>query len=157
MAEDGITAAFNSVTELLCRDHRRLDSILADAKRCLVAGDLPRASARFAEFRVGLDHHIAAEESVLFPAFDKFTGGGGGGLTRVMRVEHAEIRRLMAEVASNLELGDEERHATPLAALTARIYAHNGKEERMLYPAIERTAREADALEALLRRTRLAL
>ena len=155
MVEDGIAAASNSVTELLCRDHRRLDSILAEAKRCLVAGDLSRASARFVEFRDGLDRHIAAEEDVLFPAFEKFTGGDG--VTQVMRMEHAEIRRLMAEVASNLELGDEDRHATPLAALTARIYAHNGKEERMLYPAIERTAREADALEALLRRIRLAL
>ena len=155
MVEDGITAVSNSVTELLCRDHRRLDSILADAKRCLVAGDLPRASARFAEFRGGLDHHIAAEEWVLFPAFEKFTGGGG--LTQVMRMEHAEIRRLMAEVASNLERGDDERHATPLAALTARIYAHNGKEERILYPATDQAARDADALEALLRRVLLAL
>ena len=158
MVEDGIAAASNSVTELLCRDHRRLDSILAEAKRCLVAGDLPRASARFVEFRDGLDRHIAAEEDVLFPAFETFTGGDGSGPTQVMRIEHAEIRRLMAEVASNLERGDGERHATtPLAALTARIYAHNGKEERILYPAIEQAAREADALEALLRRTLSAL
>jgi iron-sulfur cluster repair protein YtfE (RIC family) len=157
MVEDGITEACNSVTGLLCRDHRRLDSILADAKRCLAAGDLPRASARFAEFRDGLEHHIAAEEEILFPAFEAFTGGDGGGPTHVMRMEHAEIQRLMAEVASNLEHGDGERHATPLAALTARIYAHNGKEERILYPAIEQAARAADALEVLLRRTVLAL
>jgi iron-sulfur cluster repair protein YtfE (RIC family) len=157
VVEDGITEACNSVTELLCRDHRRLDSILADAKRCLVAGDLPRASARFAEFRDGLEHHIAAEEEILFPAFETFTSGAGGGPTHAMRMEHVEIRRLMAEVASNLERGDGERHTTPLAALTARIYAHNGKEERILYPAIEQAAREADALEALLRRTLLAL
>ncbi len=157
MVEDEITAA-SSVSELLGRDHRRLDSMLADAKRWLVAGDLPRASARFAEFRDGLEHHIAAEEEVLFPAFETLTGGAGGGPTHVMRLEHAEIRRLMAEVASNLERGDGERHATtPLAALTARIYAHNGKEERILYPAIEQAAREADALEALLRRTLSAL
>jgi hypothetical protein len=60
-------------------------------------------------------------------------------------------------VASSLERGDEEMHVTPLAALTARIYAHNGKEERILYPAIEQAARDADALEALLHRTLLAL
>jgi iron-sulfur cluster repair protein YtfE (RIC family) len=158
MVEDGITAAAsNSVTELLCRDHRRLDSILAEAKRCLVAGDLPGASTRFAEFRDGLELHISAEEEVLFPAFETFAGGAGGGPTTVMRMEHAEIRRLMAEVASNLERGDGERQATPLAALTARIYAHNGKEERILYPAIDQAAREADALEGLLRRIQLAL
>jgi hemerythrin-like domain-containing protein len=157
MVEDGITAASSSLMEVLSRDHHRLDSILADVKRCLVAGDLLRAAARFAEFRDGLDHHIAAEEEVLFPTFERFTSGAGGGPTQVMRMEHAEIRRLMAEVASSLERGDEEMHVTPLAALTARIYAHNGKEERILYPAIEQAARDADALEALLHRTLLAL
>ena len=58
----------------------------------------------------------------------------------------------MAEVASNLERGGDERHTTPLAALTARVYAHNGKEERILYPATDQAARDADALEALVRR-----
>jgi len=146
-----------SVTELLCHDHRRLDSLLAEAKRCLVAGDFPRASARFAGFRDGLERHIAVEEEILFPAFETFTGGAGRGPTEVMRSEHAELRRLMAEVAASFERGDGEGYATPLAALTARIYAHNGKEERILYPAIEHAAREAGALEELLRRTRSAL
>jgi hypothetical protein len=67
-----------------------------------------------------------------------------------MRLEHSEIRRLMAEIASELERGGDEEHTTPLAALTARIYAHNGKEERILYPAMDRSVRAADALEALL-------
>lgn len=151
MVEDGISVASNSVTELLGRDHRRLDTILADAKRWLVAGDLPRASARFAEFRDGLEHHIAAEEEILFPAFETLTGGARGGLTHIMRMEHAEIRRLMGEVASNLERGGDAGHTTPLAALTARVYAHNGKEERILYPATDWAARDG-ALEALVRR-----
>jgi hypothetical protein len=38
----------------------------------------------------------------------------------------------MAEVTSNLERGGDEWHTTPLAALTARVYAHNRKEERIL-------------------------
>jgi len=46
---------------------------------------------------------------------------------------------------------------TPLGALTARIYAHNGKEERILYPATDKAARDADALEALVQRIRPAL
>jgi iron-sulfur cluster repair protein YtfE (RIC family) len=152
MVEHGTTAAPASVTQLLGLDHRRLDAILADAKRWLAAGDLPRASSRFSEFRDGLEHHIAAEEEILFPAFEALTGAAGGGPTRVMRLEHAEIQSLMDEVASSLERGGDASHTTPLAALTARVYAHNGKEERILYPAADRVARDTLVLKQLMRR-----
>ncbi len=108
-------------------------SILADAKRCLAAGDVRRASACFSEFRDGLERHIAVEEKVLFPAFEKRAGVAATRPTHAMRSEHAEIRRLMAEVASNLARGAYGHHAKPLAALTARVYLHSLKEERILY------------------------
>lgn len=145
-----VRAASDSVTQLLSLDHRRLDSILADVKRSLAAGDLHRASARFSEFRDGLEHHIDAEEQVLFPAFEALTGAAGGGPTHVMRLEHAEIRRLLAEVATNFARGGDADHTTSLAALTARIYAHNGKEERILYPATDQAVDDAVAREELV-------
>jgi hemerythrin-like domain-containing protein len=154
MVESGIAAPPESLTHLLSLDHRRLDAVLAAAKQSLHAGDIVRGFARFSEFRDGLERHIAAEEEVLFPVFEALTGGAGGGLTSVMRLEHGEIRRLMAEIASELERGGEDGNPTPLAALTARIYAHNGKEERILYPAMDEATRDADALEALLPRIR---
>jgi hypothetical protein len=58
----------------------------------------------------------------------------------------------MAEVASSLERPNEEGCATPLAALTARVQARNGKEERVLYRAADRVARKGGALEALVAR-----
>jgi iron-sulfur cluster repair protein YtfE (RIC family) len=149
MLESGITAPLESLTQILSLDHRRLDAIFAAAKHSLFAGDIARGLARFSEFRNGLERHIAAEEEVLFPVFEALVGGTGGGPTHAMRLEHIEIRRLMAEIASALERGDG--HAPPMAALTARIYAHNGKEERILYPAMDRVTRDAGALDALLR------
>ena len=151
VAENAVPAA-ESVAHLLGRDHRRLDAVLALAKQSLHAGDIARGRERFAEFRDGLERHIAAEEEVLFPAFEALAGGAGGGPTHVMRLEHAELRRLMAEIAGELERGGEAGHATPLAALTARIYAHNGKEERILYPALDRALCDAELREALWRR-----
>lgn len=153
MADEALAAPAASVAQLLRLDHHRLDAVLAAAKQSLRAGDVARARARFAEFREGLERHIAAEEEVLFPAFEALTGGAGGGPTRVMRSEHGELRKLMDEIAAGLE-GGAEGHTTPLAALTARIYAHNGKEERILYPALDRVARDAGTLEALVDRIR---
>ena len=145
-----------SLAHLLAHDHRRLDAGLVAAKESLRAGDVAGGSARFSEFRDGLERHIAVEEEILFPAFEALAGGAARGPLHVMRMEHGEIRTLMAEIAAALEGGAEAR-ATPLAALTARLYAHNGKEERILYPAIDKAAREAHALEALLHRTLSAL
>ena len=89
--------------------------------------------------------------------FESLTVSAGGGPTHVMRVEHSELRRLMAEIVSELERGGDGGPTTPLAALTARIYAHNGKEERILYPALEQAARDTDELEPLVRRIRTRL
>jgi iron-sulfur cluster repair protein YtfE (RIC family) len=140
----------DSVTERLGADHGRLDFVLADVKRLLAAGQLARASARFAAFRDGLARHIAVEEEVLFPAFEG--SAGLAGPIHVMRAEHAEIRRLMAEVASSLADGAAGCRTTPLAALTARVFAHNGKEERILYPAMDRVGLAAAVCDELVRR-----
>jgi iron-sulfur cluster repair protein YtfE (RIC family) len=141
------------VTAVLSRDHRLLDSLLADVKRRLAARDLRAASADFSRFREGLERHMDAEEELLFPAFEALTGASGGGPTHVMRLEHAELRRLLSEVTGSLARGGGEGRVTPLAALTARIYAHNGKEERILYPASDRAAGdpERDELARALR------
>lgn len=153
MLDEAIPPAQDTVTALLGRDHRRLDGLLADSKRALAAGELPRAAALFADFRDGLERHIVAEEDLLFPAFETATGITAGP-TQVMRNEHAEIRRLLGEIAGRLAGGVEEGHATSLAALTALLYAHNGKEERILYPATDRATAEAGALPDLLARVR---
>jgi iron-sulfur cluster repair protein YtfE (RIC family) len=152
LAVHAIPAPSEPLKHLLGLDHRRLDAILAATKRSLRAGDIARGLAQFREFRDGLERHIAAEEDVLFPSFESLVGGAGGGPTHVMRQEHDEIRRRMGEIVSALERGGHEELTTPLAGLTARIYAHNGKEERILYPAMDRAARDAGALEGLLRR-----
>ena len=142
------------VSELLGVDHSRLDAVLADAKRLLVAGEMGAARERFGVFREGLERHIEAEEQVLFPVFEHLIGSAHGGPTHVMRVEHTELRKLMAEVAGILDTAAAEGLTTPLAALTARIYAHNGKEERILYPMTDRLAREAGTLDDLVSRLR---
>ena len=144
------SAAPDSVSELLGADHGRLDFVLADVKRLLAAGQLALASTRFVAFRDDLERHIAADEEVLFPAFERSSGLVGP--IHVMREEHLEIRRLMAEVAASLADGAAGCRATPLAALTARTFAHNGKEERILYPAMDRAGVAAAVWEELAHR-----
>jgi iron-sulfur cluster repair protein YtfE (RIC family) len=138
-----------TVAEIFGRDHRGLDGLLRDAERSLEAGQAARAAVIFSRFREGLERHIEAEEEILFPAFEELTGITRGP-TGVMRTEHEEIRRLLKEVAARLQPASDA--AAPLAALTALLVGHNGKEERFLYPMIDRAAAEAGELEALVER-----
>ena len=126
-----------SLVDLLATDHRRLDRLLAEAKCRLAAADIGRAAAEFAEFREGLERHFAAEEAVLFPALERCARSSGCEVTRILRIEHAVLQGLMEAVSQALSGASQPRHASQLPALTARIYAHNGKEERLLHPLVE--------------------
>ncbi|HEY8492702.1 MAG TPA: hemerythrin domain-containing protein [Myxococcota bacterium] len=151
-----------TITDLLSADHRRLDDLLADAKQALRAGEPARAVEPFTAFREGLERHIVVEEEQLFPVFEELTGIVNGP-TGVMRSEHAELRRLLAEIADGIARAAQDAAAAstgagdpshglaqPLASLTALLFAHNGKEERILYPATDRAAEAAGRLEALV-------
>ena len=140
-------ACSQSITTLLGADHRWLDQRLVEAKRRLAAGEVARAAEEFAAFRAGLERHIEVEETVLFPALERHTGAA---LTAVLREEHVELRRLLEAVAGALRASTPGSHATPWPALTARIYAHNGKEERLLYPLADQRLRAEPQLRAEL-------
>jgi hemerythrin-like domain-containing protein/uncharacterized protein (DUF2249 family) len=121
-----------ATTEYLEGDHDRLDALLLEARRLADAGSFERARALFREFRCGLSRHIEIEEQVLFPTFERLTGIAAGP-TRVMRMEHVEIRVLMETLAAAFD-SDDERTGARVDALVAVLSEHNMKEERMLYP-----------------------
>ena len=143
-----VTEGARSVTEYLQGDHERLDAILREVDRLAEAGDPARAGLRFAEFACGLGRHIDAEESVLFPAFEKMTGISEGP-TAVMRQEHIEIRRRIEEVAAGLRAPNAPGARQAIAALVEVLSLHNMKEEGVLYPMADQAAggqREQDDL-----------
>ncbi|HEY8428385.1 MAG TPA: hemerythrin domain-containing protein [Sandaracinaceae bacterium] len=138
------------VTELLEIDHRRLDALLADARTLASGGSFEDAAARFAEFRCGLDRHIDVEEKVLFPVFEDATGMTHGP-TAVMRHEHVQIRRGMADVSDALARRDADGVRASIGALEDVLSTHNLKEERVLYPMTDEAVGDDRAREELVR------
>ena len=137
-----------NVTEYLEGDHQRLAAILEEVERLAGAAAFPEAGMRFAEFACGLGRHIDAEETILFPAFEKMTGMAGGP-TMVMRDEHVEIHRRMEGVAAELKARKLAGIHQAIAALVEVLSAHNMKEEEVLYPMADQAAggpREQDDL-----------
>ena len=73
-----------------------------------------------------------------------------GGPTFVMRHEHRRIEEQIQAIDGNIT-GDNADDAEPEQALLALLAAHNLKEERVLYPAIDQVATPEECGEILMK------
>jgi regulator of cell morphogenesis and NO signaling len=125
-----------TITAFYEQDHDRLDELFKTFQR-LKRSDFAKAKEVFKEFKFGLQRHIVWEEDILFPLWEKETGIKEGGATSVMRTEHRQIGQHLEAIHQkvidqNPDSDQEEQ------ALLALLGSHNMKEERVLYPGIDR-------------------
>ncbi|HEX7766481.1 MAG TPA: hemerythrin domain-containing protein [Nitrospira sp.] len=128
MPERTISAVFDE-------DHDRLDALFKSFQT-LKRTDFPKAKSAFLEFKTGLQRHVAWEEDVMFPLWEKKSGMTGGGPTIVMRREHQEIQDCLESIyrkvqAQNLETDREEE------VLLDLVDRHYMSEEEVLYPEMD--------------------
>ncbi|MFO0775366.1 MAG: hemerythrin domain-containing protein [Nitrospiraceae bacterium] len=115
-------------------DHDRLDGLFASFRSQYTA-DRAAAQSAFAAFRAGLAQHIVWEEELLFPLWEAKTGMTQAGPTVVMRHEHRQIHPLLEQLQRESDKGENIEATAQL--LSDILAAHNMKEERVLYPAID--------------------
>ena len=133
---------FSSVTAYLSFDHRRLDAILADVRRMVDDGEVERADHAFGDFFEGLVRHIRIEEEIVFPLFEERVGPSGP--VAVMRSEHVVIREALGRMREALGRGSAAAFQVGLVQLLGVLPDHDVKEERILYPAIDRALSHAE-------------
>lgn len=126
-----------SVAEFLAAEHRQCDDSFAAAEEAAHAADLTGCRTRFQQFQAAMERHFRKEEDALFPAFEQATGNAMGP-TRVMRLEHQQIRDALAEMSSALTGGDLEEYLGQAETLLILTQQHNIKEEQVLYPMCDR-------------------
>lgn len=117
--------------------HRACEVAWASLEETAKKGDGAANQASWRRFDGALRRHFAMEEEVLFPALEAVTGTREGP-TAAMRVEHAQMRALLDEMAQRAQVGDFEGlldHGDALLMLTQQ---HNAKEESTLYPLADR-------------------
>lgn len=122
-----------TITEFLIAEHRGYDEGLAAAEDAAQAGDLSRCRADFQRFRAAMEHHIQKEEALLFPAFEQASGSATEP-TRVMRLEHRQMREVFVKMARALAGSDLEDFLGQAETLLILMRQHNIKEEQTLYP-----------------------
>lgn len=121
------------IRTFMTADHRHCDDLFATAEEAVAKGDAAAGKAAFGHFRQALLRHLATEEIDLFPAFEAKTGMTMGP-TRVMRMEHEQMRHLLDEAEKALERGDADDYFGHAETLLIMMQQHNLKEENMLYP-----------------------
>jgi len=137
------------IAHLLTDDHARCDALFTEAKSAVCERRWEVAQERFARFRAALDRHFAAEEELLFPAFEAHTGMSGGP-TRVMRHEHTQMMGLLESMAVALEQRDADAYLGQAETLLVLMRQHNLKEEQVLYPMCDRSLGQDNGLMARL-------
>lgn len=128
----------NSPTQPLHHHHKHCDELFATAEARAHAGDWGACETASKQFLSELEAHFATEEQVLFPAFEAATGMSSGP-TQVMRMEHAQMRELMAQMAAALNGRDRNAYAGIADTLLILMQQHNMKEENILYPMCDRS------------------
>jgi len=121
-----------TITETMTSDHRRCDGLFAETEALIAGGDWEQGAQGFAEFRKTTEHHFAMEEDVFFPDFEQRTGQTMGP-TRMMRMEHEQMRQLFSELGLAVENRDKESYLGHSETLMMLMQQHNMKEEQVLY------------------------
>ena len=125
-----------TICEFYKQDHDRLDELFKTFQK-MKRSDFAKAKEAFKAFKFGLQRHIVWEEDVLFPLWEEKTGMSEGGPTFVMRAEHRQIGQhleaIHQKVADQSPDSDQEEQA-----LLNLLGSHNMKEERVLYPSLDR-------------------
>ncbi len=120
-------------TQPLRHHHKHCDDIFATAEAQAHAGEWAGCETASAKFIAEMEAHFATEEQVLFPAFETATGMSGGPVA-VMRMEHAQMRDLMAQMVVALKARDRNAYGGAADTLLILMQQHNVKEENILYP-----------------------
>lgn len=139
--------ATESITEFFQRDHDRLDELFCKYRKNKKSNSAD-AEGLFNSFKQGLEQHITWEEQILFPLFEQKTEMMEAGPTRVMRLEHQEIKKLLNEIAYQIHTGESAIDSV-MQNFFDTLKEHNRKEEEILYPWIDQAIPAQERKEIL--------
>ena len=127
-----------SYQQALTAQHRACDAAFAAIEQAAYRKDWAAAASAAQTFIDNTETHFHFEEEVLFPALEAATPMAGGPVS-VMRIEHAQMRELFADLRAGTENRDIAMLADAAETLLMLMQQHNMKEESVLYPIADRS------------------
>jgi iron-sulfur cluster repair protein YtfE (RIC family) len=132
------SSPFHGVTEYLAWDHDAQEDALIEARDAVDAAAFVVALEHFDHYRSRLQRHMRLEERVLFPLVEALTPHAALAVAE-MRHEHLHVQRLLAEARAALAASDAAAFHTAYDALGLVLLAHEAREERIVYPVLDRS------------------
>lgn len=121
------------VLDLLQREHRRLDTLLAGAMRLLNGGDTRGAAPVLQTFTRDLARHLQIEDDVIAPVLG--TGADSSAAVSTMLREHGEITAQLQLVNDALRSSENAGEAGAYCAiLSGTLAKHEHREEQIVFP-----------------------
>ncbi|MGO9444671.1 MAG: hemerythrin domain-containing protein [Thiobacillaceae bacterium] len=131
----------NTILDFLGTDHRACDDRFAASEAAVAQNRWENVCDLFGRFHAAMDRHFVMEERILFPAFEAETGFSMGP-TRIMRMEHDQMRELLNEMETAIAQRDDTEYLGLSETLNMLMQQHNRKEETMLYPMSDQALAE---------------
>jgi hemerythrin superfamily protein len=129
---------FHNVTEYLAWDHDGQEDSLIEARDTLDAGDVPRAFVHFDTYQRRLLRHMRLEETILFPLVESLIPHVANAVAE-MRHEHLHIKRILSAMRNALGVPDADQFRRAFEELGLVLWAHEAREERVIYPVLDRS------------------
>lgn len=127
----------NGISSYLGSDHARCDEFFILAETNVSNNAWEQAESCLGQFIEALEHHFTMEEQVMFPEFERATGSSAGP-TAVMRMEHQQMRAIIALLREAMEARDADAYLGHSETLNTMMQQHNMKEESVLYVMADR-------------------
>ena len=127
-----VTSERRSIEELISTEHRRVDSVFAEALAVLQEGEEPRVVRdAFARLREQLETHLGLEDRLYYPALRALRPAHRGPLAAIAAA-HDVFRARLMEIAARIEQGALDTVRDGLQSLCDTFVAHEAAEERLL-------------------------
>jgi len=136
-----------TISTFMQHNHRQCDELYAAAEEAVANQEWAAANAGWLAFTSELNTHITdREEGQLFPALE--AANGPAGPIAMMRMEHEQMRALVAQMNDALAAQEQQRFLGLGETLMMLTQQHNMKEENILYPIMDQIiAGEAENLQ----------
>jgi iron-sulfur cluster repair protein YtfE (RIC family) len=140
-------AVFRSVTDYLRVTHDAQEDLLMEIRDALDVGRFEAAEERYLAYEASLHRHLRLEESMLFARIEAISSAMAREVAR-LRQEHDEIRKALTAMHRAVMHRDSAAFTRAYDALGSVLPGHELREERVVYPALDR-AMSPDEREAL--------
>ena len=125
-----------TLLEFMQIHHGQCDQLYADGENSLLDEQMEEGVGQITTFLSEMERHFLMEETVLFPTFEDISGIRQGP-TQVMRMEHQQIRNLLARMSDAVTRMDRDEILEVGETLLILMQQHNMKEEGILYPMVD--------------------